>query len=126
MDSKASVVTVLIGLILLALCVGWTQYLDRNDYWWSDEQAKEYEDAGNERHRLTYSLQPTESRDSGSGNAPDGDPLVKAKARFARAQNDLENARARQRKPALILKWTGILLVATGVVGLLASRGAEY
>ncbi len=125
MGSKASVVTVLFGLILLALRVGWTDYLDRNDYWWSDEQAKEYEDAGYELHRLTYSPRPTDSRDNGSGNAADGDPLAEAKTRFARAQNDLENARARQRKPALILKWTGILLIVIGVVGLLASRGAE-
>ena len=122
MGSKASVVTVLSGLILLALCVGWTQYLDRDALWWSDEQAKEYEDASNERHRLTYSLQPTDSRDNGSGNAAEGDPLVKAKARFARAQSDLENALARQRIPALILKWTGVLLVVIGVVGLFASR----
>ena len=125
MGSKASVVTVLVGLILLALCVGWTQYLDRDDYWWSDEQAKEYEDASSELHRLTYSHQPTDSRDNGSANATDGDPFARAKARFARVQNDLEGARARKRKPALFLKWTGVLLIVIGVVGLLASRRVE-
>ena len=125
MGSKASVVAVLFGLVLLALCVGWTQYLDRDDFWWSDEQAKEYEEAGYELHRLTYTPRPTDSRENGSGNAADGDPFARAKARFDRVQNDLENARARKRKPALILKWTGILLVVVGIVGLLASRGAE-
>ena len=125
MGSKASVVIAFFGLILLALCVGWTQYLDRDDYWWSDEQAKEYDDAGDEFHRLSYAPRPTDSRENGSGNAADGDPLARAEARFARAQNDLENALARKRKPALILKWTGILLVVIGVVGLFASREAE-
>ena len=68
MGSKASVVTVLMGLILLALCVGWTQYLDRDEYWWSDEQANEYAAAGNEVHRLTYThYLVSQSRKRGRG-----------------------------------------------------------
>ena len=120
MSSKASVVALLFGLILLALCVGWTQYLDRDDYWWSDEQEKEHDDAGDEVHRLTYTHQPSH-RGNGSGQAADGDPLAQAKVRFARAQDDLDNALSRRKKPALILKWTGILLIVIGVVGLFAS-----
>ena len=120
MGSKGSVVAILFGLVLLALCVGWTQYLDRDDFWWSDEQAEEYEDAGSELHRLTYTHQPSH-RGNGSGHTADGDPLAQAKVRFARAQDDLDNALSRRRKPALILKWSGILLIVIGVVGLFAS-----
>jgi len=116
----ASLVLIVIGALLLCVLFVWTQFLDDNSYWWSDQQAREYGQAGDEDHRMTYAAP------SKSGDADDTDERrANTKARFADALRDLQLARDRRNRTTLVLKWAGIGLITVGAIGYFASRAAD-
>ena len=115
-----SIASIVVGVILLGCLLVRSQFSADKLVSWSEQQAKEYQQAGDDVHRLTYSLPP---QDGDEGNTTD--PLTEAKARFARAQQDLRDARNRADRTGLLLKWGGIGFIAVGAMGFFASRSRD-
>jgi hypothetical protein len=117
----ASLVSIVLGALLLCVLIAWTQFLDDDSYWWSEQQGREFSRAAKSEHHH----HPTVSTSTEDSNNDAADRHAEDNARFADALRDLQHARDRRNRTTLVLKWAGIGLIAAGAFGYFASRAAD-
>jgi hypothetical protein len=111
----------LTGLACIALSLVWPAVATGRSAW-SDEQAVAYQAASAEVHRLSMHAAAT---------APEKqtralhDELNKAEATYRDLRAELDAARSRPSRIAKILRIGGALLLAGGIVGLVAKRDGQ-
>ena len=118
------------GVGLLVLSWFWPSFVGgrRN---WSDEQANAFDQAVADVHRLGHEMGDAQEAarlraSQGSTQAADAqvDRAVAeynaAKKRYDEARSALDEARGRGQGAAIIMRWSGIALVAIAICGLAA------
>jgi hypothetical protein len=114
----AAMLLLLVGLVCIALSVVWPAVSTGRSAW-SDEQALAYQAASAEVHRLSMQAAATEPEKQTRALH---DELNKAEAKYRDLRAELDSARSRPSRIAKMLRIGGILLLAGGIVGLIAKR----
>ena len=116
----SAMLILLIGLGLIALSLIWRS-ISSGKTTWTDEKALAYQSASAEVHRL--SMQAGESEPEKPSRKLH-DKLADAQSKYVDLRAELDAARSRPARIATILRYTGILFLAAGMV-LLAKRRTE-
>jgi hypothetical protein len=111
----------LAGLGLIALSLVWPA-ISSGPSAWTDEKALAYQAASAKVHSLSMQA---------AGTGPEQqtrelhDKLADAQTKYVDLRAELDAARSQPARLATILRYSGILLLAAGVIALLAKRRAE-
>ena len=116
------------GLSLITASFLWTSPLGPAPRW-TTAQARQYQKAGAEYHRLAHqhpSGVPHARRDpSAAGSAhPEAETaaLAAARTRWENEASQLAAARSGHQRTARLLKWSGVVLAGASLLGLLVVR----
>lgn len=118
-DAWAMLLT-LAGLVLIALSAVWPR-VATGRHGWTDEKAVAYQSASADVHRLSMQAAATEPE---SQSRALHDELAEAESRYVELRAELDSARGKPARIATMLRYAGILLLAGGIVGLIAKRGS--
>lgn len=111
-----------LGIALIAAGLLWNAFA-KPAYFWSPEQAREYDSARNAMHQLTYDLPKTSSASGGSPPSRDAE-MELAKRRFEKIDAELAAARARREGTGVWMTRMGLAALVLFGLGYLASQGS--
>jgi hypothetical protein len=106
------------GMMLIGLSFVWPRMFPAQAAW-SDEKAEAYQAASADLHRL--SMQTGAAAPENQTRAAQ-EQLADAEANYAALRTELEDARSRPARIAIILRYSGILFAVVGSIWTVASR----
>jgi hypothetical protein len=108
----------IVGIVFVLLSLFWPNGASQSS--WSPEQAKKYQSASVELHGLSHSMAHAKPDEQAALNKK----LQQAEADYKAIRSQLDSAIDRPGRISVVLRWTGIALMAIGGLTLYLMRNS--